>query len=56
MTEGEADCVRAHTSVHRSSEETLEHARTALGLTDATMELVREEAAGTLAALASDAE
>ena len=56
MTEGEADCVRAHTSVDRSSEKTLEHARTALGLIDATMELIREEAAATLAALASDGE
>jgi HD-like signal output (HDOD) protein len=56
MTESEADCVRAHTSVDRSSAKTLEHARSALGLTDATMALVRDEAVGVVTALTSDAE
>ncbi|HPG24903.1 MAG: HDOD domain-containing protein [Spirochaetaceae bacterium] len=44
LTEEEADCVRAHTSVDRSGDKTLVHAREALSIDDKTMERVREEA------------
>ena len=56
MSEDEADCVRAHTSVDRSGDKTLEHARTALGLDEKAMGLIREEAEVAVAALAGDAD
>lgn len=54
MTDSEADCVRAHAFVDHSTEKTLEHARGALALTEASMALIREEAVGVLAGLAED--
>lgn len=51
MTEGELDCVRAHTSVDRNTEVTLAQAREALRLEDATLSLIREEGAATIASL-----
>ncbi|MCH7600675.1 MAG: HDOD domain-containing protein [Myxococcales bacterium] len=44
MTELERDCVRSHTSVDRSTPKTLEHAKTALQLTDAEMDLIQSDA------------
>jgi HD-like signal output (HDOD) protein len=45
MSGVEKDCVRSHTNVDRSSPKTLEHSREALQLTDAQMELIRQDAA-----------
>lgn len=45
MSEDEADCVRSHTSVDRTGEKTLEHAREALRLDDKMLQLIREEGA-----------
>ncbi len=44
MTELEKDCVRSHVAVDRSSEKTREHARESLGLGDAEMELIMDDA------------
>ncbi len=44
MSSLERDCVRSHTEVDRSPGKTLEHAREALQLTDAQMELIRRDA------------
>jgi HD-like signal output (HDOD) protein len=43
MSELEKDCVRSHTSVDRSTPKTLEHAMTALQLTDVQLDLIRED-------------
>ena len=51
MSEGEADCVRAHTSVDRTGEKTLAHAREVLGLEEATMVLIQEEGGDVIAKL-----
>ncbi len=40
----ERDCVRSHTSVDRSSIKTLEHAATALGLSELQLDLIRTDA------------
>lgn len=56
MTDEEADCVRAHTSVDRSGGKTLEHAQEALGLDDKAMDLIREEATEALATLNGEAD
>ncbi len=45
MSELERDCVRSHSQVDRSPARTLEHAREALQLNDAQMELIRGDAA-----------
>ena len=44
MTSLEKDCLRSHTNVDRSTEKTLEHARTVLGVSDAQFEEMRTEA------------
>ena len=44
MSALERDCVRSHTSVDRSSPKTLEHAREALSLNDAQMQLIHDDA------------
>lgn len=44
MTALEKDCVRSHTSVDRSTDKTREHAREALRLSEAQMELIQGEA------------
>lgn len=54
FTQDEADCVRSHTSVDRSGEKTLAHARQALGIDDAKMGALREEAARVVTALSSE--
>lgn len=51
MSDDEADCVRAHTSVDRTGDRTLDHAREALGLDDKKSALIREEGAVALAAM-----
>lgn len=51
MSEDERDCIRAHTSVDRSGSETLRNARTALGLDEPTLNLIREESVALLAQL-----
>ena len=43
MTEAERDCVRAHTSVDRSSKATMTHACQALGLDESTLLQIRKE-------------
>ena len=44
MTELERDGIRSHTTVDRSTPKTLEHARTALQITDQQMDLIRSDA------------
>jgi len=51
MSEDERDCIRAHTSVDRSGSETLRNARTALGLDEPSLNLIREESVALLAQL-----
>jgi HD-like signal output (HDOD) protein len=51
MSEDEADCVRAHTSVDRTGDKTLEHAREALGLDEKAIGLIREEGQEAIATL-----
>ncbi len=56
LGEEEADCVRAHTRVDRSGDRTLDHAREALGLDAAALELIREEGRAAVIGLAGEAE
>ena len=44
MTEAEADCVRAHTSVDRTGQKTLVHAREALSLDEKSLGVIQKEA------------
>ncbi len=51
MSEEERDCVRAHTSVDRSSKATLKHAFDALGIEESKLLVIRAEAKDVLSTL-----